>query len=397
MARHEITMPQLGESVTEGTVTRWVAQLGNEVALDEVLFEVSTDKVDSEIPSPAAGRLAEILVAEGETVDVGTPLCVIDDEAVPTQTSVPTAPIEETRSKVLSPVVRRLIAEHNLDPDVIAGHGIDGRVTRNDVLTHIARTAKESLPTAGVRAQKTDSLGSDGTEAVPFSNIRRRTAEHMVRSKATSPHALMVFEVDFENVERLRSELGSDWQRAEGFALTYLPFVAKAVCDAVREYPHLNASVDGDALVVHHACNLGIAVDLNFEGLVVPVVKDAGTKGARQIAREIKDLADRARSKHLSPDDLMNGTFTITNAGPYGTYISGPIINQPQVAILSTDGVRKRPIVIEGPGGDAIAIRHIGNLSLAWDHRAFDGAYAAAFLRRLKEIIETHDWRAELT
>lgn len=231
---------------------------------------------------------------------------------------------------------------------------------------------------------------------IPFSNIRRRTAQHMVMSKATSAHAAIVMEVDFENLERTRRASREAFRESEGFGLTYLPFVSRAAIDAIRDFPEVNATVDGESLVVHHYIDLGVAVDIDFKGLVVAVSHDADTKRLRHLAREINDLAQKARSKKLTPDDIMGATFTITNVGPYGTLITVPIINQPQVAILSTDGVKKRPVVVETPEGDAIAIHAVGNLSLTWDHRAFDGAYCAAFLKRIKEIIETRDWAAEL-
>jgi 2-oxoglutarate dehydrogenase E2 component (dihydrolipoamide succinyltransferase) len=219
----------------------------------------------------------------------------------------------------------------------------------------------------------------------------------MVRSKATSPHAYTSMEVDYERVERARLGVQSEWRAREGFPLTYLPFIVRAFCDTVEEYPHLNASVDGENLVVHHDIHVGIAVDLDFRGLIAPVIRNADGKRLRLIAREIHDLATRARNKQLMPDEIMGGTFTITNPGPWGTYLTLPIINQPQVAILSTDGIRKRPWVVTGPDGeDSLAIRHVGVLALAWDHRAFDGAYAAAFLQSVKDVIQTHDWEAEV-
>jgi 2-oxoglutarate dehydrogenase E2 component (dihydrolipoamide succinyltransferase) len=219
----------------------------------------------------------------------------------------------------------------------------------------------------------------------------------MVRSKATSPHAYAAVEVDFERVERVRSSHKVEWREREGFALTYLPFVVRAFCDTVDDYPNVNSSVDGESLVVHHDVNVGIAVDLNFNGLIAPVIRNADGKRLRLIAREISDLAHRARNKQLSPDEIAGGTFTITNPGPWGTFVTLPIINQPQVAILSTDGIRKRPwVVTDADGNDSIAIRHVGVLALAWDHRAFDGSYAASFLQALKHDIETRDWEAEL-
>jgi pyruvate dehydrogenase E2 component (dihydrolipoamide acetyltransferase) len=231
---------------------------------------------------------------------------------------------------------------------------------------------------------------------VPFDNIRRRTAEHMVRSKATSAHVYTSVEVDFERVERVRAAHQAAWRASEGFSLTYLPFIARAFCDTVTDFPRVNASVGDDALVVHHDVNLSIAVDLDFEGLVAPVIRTADGKRLRQIAREVHDLATRARGKRLMPDDVLGGTFTITNPGPFGTFMTLPIINQPQVAILSTDGIKKRPVVVSGPDGEAIAIHHTGMLALTWDHRAFDGAYAAAFLRAIQTELEERDWEAEL-
>jgi pyruvate dehydrogenase E2 component (dihydrolipoamide acetyltransferase) len=219
----------------------------------------------------------------------------------------------------------------------------------------------------------------------------------MVRSKATSAHVYTSMEVDFERVARVRADHQEEWKAREGFALTYLPFVARALGAAVQQFPNVNASVGDDALIVHRAVNLGIAVDLDFEGLIAPVIQNADAKGVRLLAREIRDLADRARNKQLMPDEVLGGTFTITNPGPFGTLITLPIISQPQVAILSTDGVRKRPTVVVGPDGDdVIAIRHVGILALTWDHRAFDGAYAAAFLRSMQRNLEDRDWAAEL-
>jgi 2-oxoglutarate dehydrogenase E2 component (dihydrolipoamide succinyltransferase) len=233
-------------------------------------------------------------------------------------------------------------------------------------------------------------------EVAPFNAIRRRTAEHMVRSLHTSAHVSMSMEVDFERVERVRLAEQAAWRAKEGFSLTYLPFISRALVDTIAEFPQVNASVDGDSLVVRGSVHLGIAVDMDFNGLIVPVIRNADGKRLRQIAREIRELAEKARARHLSPDDVAGGTYTITNPGPYGTHISTAVINQPQVAILTTDGVKKRPVVVEGPDGDTIGIRHIGYLTQTFDHRAFDGAYCAAFLRRLKEIIETRDWEPEL-
>jgi pyruvate dehydrogenase E2 component (dihydrolipoamide acetyltransferase) len=470
-----ITMPQLGETVTEGTITRWFKEVGDQVAADETLFEVSTDKVDSEVPSPVAGYVAEILVPTGSTVAVGATLAVVSDapqvpasgegpdssgarapqeapvapddsrsgeggavepeevEASEAPTRPPGSADQDPReatgeadggdrlaeakpwaARLVSPVVRRLITEHDLDVDAIEGTGAGGRITRNDVEAALSsgdgRTAPASRPAspaaggppeqaprpaAPSSSTATGARGED--EVVPFSNIRRRTAEHMTRSKATSAHTLVVMEVDYEGVDRVRGAERARFKADEGISLTYLPFVSRAVVDALREFPLMNASVGDAQLVVHRAVHLGIAVDLHFEGLMVPVIHDAGEKRLRALAREIAALAAQARSRKLGPDDIAGGTFTITNPGPFGTLVTGAIINQPQVAILSTDGVKKRPVAVElADGSDAIAVHPVGNLALTFDHRAVDGAYASAFVARVKEIIETRDWSAEL-
>ncbi len=314
--------------------------------------------------------------------------------------------------------MRRLLDDNAIDPSEINGTGLGGRITRSDVLDFIDRRrsggapapAAASAPTpsappaptpppaparAPVPAAAAPTAGTD--EIIPFTNIRRRTAEHMVRSKATSAHTLVVLEADYEQVERVRRSHGAQFRAEEGFALTYLPFVARATVEALHEWPHLNASVGDDSLIVHHEFNLGIAVDLDHNGLIVPVVRRAEELTLRGMARRIRELADRARTKKLSADDISGGTFSITNAGPFGTFLTAPIINQPQVAILSTDGVKRRPTVVVQPdGSEAIAIHSMGLLCLAWDHRAVDGAYAAAFVARITELLATHDWATEL-
>jgi 2-oxoglutarate dehydrogenase E2 component (dihydrolipoamide succinyltransferase) len=487
----DVTMPQLGETVTEGTITRWFKQVGDRVEADEPLFEVSTDKVDSEVPAPQSGYVSEIVVPEGETVPVGARLAVISEQsgttaapppataapgppgapappgpspavppaapapaaapptaappaapppppAVPSPAAPPAPAAAAPRpapapppppgpaaapapaapgapgnggGAVTSPIVRQLIAQEGLDPSQIRGTGEGGRITRNDVLT-AARArgpaapgppaAPPAAPAPAPAPATTPSTASAaarpaGDEIVPFDNIRRRTAEHMVRSLATSAHVYTSVKVDFERVERVRRAHQAAWQAEEGFALTYLPFVARAFCDVVHDYPHVNASVEGETLVVHRDVNLGIAVDLQFRGLIAPVVRNADGKRLRLLAREIRDLATRAKSKQLSPDEIVGGTFTITNMGPFGTSQTFAIINQPQVAIMATDAIRKEPVVVEGPDGDdAIVVHHVGFLSLTWDHRAFDGAYAASFLDALRHVLETRDWEAEL-
>jgi 2-oxoglutarate dehydrogenase E2 component (dihydrolipoamide succinyltransferase) len=469
-------MPQLGETVTEGTITKWYKAVGDQVARDEPLFEVSTDKVDSEVPSPAEGVLTAILVEEGETVDVGATLAVIGDgvsangsgsasapappAAAPASAPAPPAaapappragpepgdvaaaaadrlpasehtgdpspaptpeppppasPVQSGEGLVLSPVVRKLLNEHGIDRSSVKGTGLGGRITRADVEATVAegprgtpttqtgdpapvpsiqgrRPPEPQVPTGAIRS-------ADGSrdEIVPFTNIRRRTAEHMVRSKATSAHTLMVKEIDYERVEQVRRAHGDRFRAEEGFSLTYLAFAARAAVEALAEFPHLNSSVGDDALIIHHDINLGIAVDLDNEGLIVPVVHNAEELNLRGMARRIRDVADRARTKRLSLDDISGGTFSITNAGPFGTLITGAIINQPQVAILSTDGVARKPVVVELPDRtESIAIHSVGLVAMTFDHRAVDGAYVARYLARLSEILNDRDWAGEL-
>jgi 2-oxoglutarate dehydrogenase E2 component (dihydrolipoamide succinyltransferase) len=466
----EITMPQLGETVTEGTITKWYKRVGDAVAEDEVLFEVSTEKVDSEVPSPVTGTVTEILVQEGETVTVGTRLAVIvprgeaapevpegpaaeEDQppevgphasparrgatqgpaqapakppsgglprpgARPADQRPPSAPSQAGPGRLLSPVVRRLIADHGLDADQIVGTGAGGRITRDDVLAAIAvrggaaetaagglRPAAEAFdggptatgPALEAHGPAVPSQPGERDTVVRFTNIRRRTAEHMVRSKHTSAHTMVAVEVDYVGVDKVRLAEKERFKATEGFSLTYLPFIARAVVDALTEFPLLNSSVGADELVVHRDVNLGVAVDLDFEGLLVPVVHRADEKRLVALARDIAHLASRARGKHLTMDDISGGTFTITNAGGFGTFITVPIISQPQVGIISTDGVRKRPVVVELPDGtDSITVHPVGNLVLSWDHRAVDGAYAAAFMARVRDILQARDWSAEL-
>ena len=452
-------MPQLGETVTEGTITKWYKAVGDQVARDEPLFEVSTDKVDSEVPSPAEGVLTAILVRGGrhrrrrrdpgrdrrrglaptargigacrrsapEPVrpaagppssrrrrpaggraphagpDCRRPSHTGDPSPAPTPEAPPGRRHRHRSGDglVLSPVVRKLLNEHDIDPSTVRGTGLGGRITRSDVEAAIAGVVHRSTGLvrrsgAGAEHRRPPPAGSTGRhrrrrspasgwspardEVVPFTNIRRRTAEHMVRSKATSAHTLMVKEIDYERVEQVRRAHGERFRAEEGFGLTYLPFAARATVEALAEFPHLNASVGDDALIVHHDINLGIAVDLDNEGLIVPVVHNAEELNLRGMARRIRDVADRARTKRLSLDDISGGTFSITNAGPFGTLITGAIINQPQVAILSTDGVARKPVVVELPDGtESIAIHSVGLVAMTFDHRAVDGAYVARY------------------
>ena len=409
----EVTLPQLGETVTEGTITRWFKKVGDSVAADEPLFEVSTDKVDTEVPSPIAGVLTEIRVPEGDTVPVGAVIAVVGVAgAAPAPAPAP-AVVSGNDNRLLSPVVRRLVAEHNVNVDSITGTGPGGRITREDVLDHIDKVAAASptpssagAPSPAVvttMSSATPSLAApvvrvgERDDVVPLSKIRQLTGSHMVMSKGVSPHALSVVEVDYFNVDQIRARTKDEFKSAEGFSLTYLPFISRAVVDALVDFPHMNASISGTELVVHRFVDLGVAVDLDGQGLLVPVIRSAEGKRLRAIAREISDLATRAKSRKLSPDEIQGGTFTISNNGSAGSVLTMPIINQPQVAILSTDAIVRKPVVVSVPGGgESIAIHPVGHLAMSWDHRAFDGAYAAGFLVRVKEILETRDWSSEI-
>jgi pyruvate dehydrogenase E2 component (dihydrolipoamide acetyltransferase) len=406
----DVIMPQLGETVAEGTVTRWYKKVGDAVKADDVLFDVETDKVSTEIPAQADGVLAEILVAEGVTAKVGARLAVIREKGGTQRAEIPDArrqtpdtaqartaapaatatvhPRESAADERLSPVVRRLLAEHTLDPREISGTGRDGRITRDDVLAYIDRSGQSSV----ISRQSSPA----DAERVPLNNVRKRTAEHMTKSWTTVPHVLQVVEADFSKVDEARRAAGQQWKAREGYSLTYLPFIAHAIAAALAKYPRLNASFQGDHLVLHGRVNLGIAVDLNFDGLLVPVVKDAAGQSVGQLARAMDDLAARARGGKLKPDDMTEGTYTISNNGAYGTLITAPIISPPQVAILSTDGIRKRPVVVEGKDGDTIAIRPVGMLAQTFDHRAVDGAYSGSFLNHVKTLIETTDWNSRM-
>ena len=451
----DITLPQLGETVTEGTITKWFKKVGDTVAADEPLFEVSTDKVDTEVPSPISGTLTEIRVAEGDTVPVGTVIAVVGVSgaapapapvaaaptpapapvaaaptpapapvvaaSAPTPAPAPVAPVANS-NKLLSPVVRRLVTEHGIDVNALVGSGPGSRITREDVLDYIDRNGLKATPAAApapvvsapvvaapapvAPAQVAPApapvsrplvVSGEREQVIALTKIRKLTGSHMIMSKSTSPHAFSVVEVDYANVDRTRTAIKESWKASEGFSLTYLPFISRAIVDALREFPHLNASIDGDNLIVHSYVDLGVAVDLDYTGLLVPVVRNADGKRIRAIAREINDLASRARNRKLSPDEIQGGTFTISNNGSAGSVLTMPIINQPQVAILSTDAIVRKPVVVtSSDGSESIAIHPVGNLAMSWDHRAFDGAYAGRFLARVKQILETQDWSAEL-
>jgi pyruvate dehydrogenase E2 component (dihydrolipoamide acetyltransferase) len=445
---YEVTMPKLGETVTEGVVSQWLKQVGDTVAFDDPLFEVSTDKVDSEVPSPYDGVLLEILVNAGDTVPVGTPLARIGEPgavtasaatpapaataaSVPAVAATPTAAapaagVSETNEPVtgpaasagngqpgvaLSPVVRRLAAEKGLDLAAISGSGAGGRIRREDVEQAIAAqpagapsaavaappatVAAPAAAPAPVAAQKPAASVSPGDEVVKLSRMRLITADLMVKSLKTSAHVWTSVEVDFEHVEQVRQRHKEKFKKTEGASLTYLPFIARAVCDALREFPAVNSSIDieNQTATLHHYVNLGIAVDLSEQGLVAPVVKNADSLNIRGLARNIAAVAAGARARTLAAADMSGSTFTITNPGPFASYASAPVINQPNVAILSTDGIARRPVAV----GDAIAIHHMSILGFSYDHRAFDGSTASLFLRYIRDAIQDRGWDAELS
>ncbi len=463
----KVIMPQMGESIFEGTITKWLKKVGDKVGRDEPLFEISTDKVDSEIPSPAEGILAEILVPEGKTVQINTVVAVIDGEGAATRSTAepeamaettappvsalpeakPTSPIpdqeaggvkpqdlsqpsaaapEQARPAATpspaqppdvrtSPLVRRMAREYNVDLSKVRGTGLEKRITKQDILDYVEqRSSKAALPgpapaaplppeaepplraraepapvapapapqPAEPRAETPRFPGE--TEVVPMSMMRKSIAEHMVLSKRTSPHVHTVFEVDLTSVVALREKYQDEFEKREGIKLTFTPFFVKALVETVREFPVFNASVSGDSIVYKKPVNVGVAVALE-NGLIVPVVKDAHLKSFTGIALAINDLANRARTKRLKPDDVQNGTISITNPGAYGALFGTPVINQPQVAILGVGGIEKRPVVIN----DAIAIRPMVCLSLSFDHRVIDGAVADQFMAQLKNRLQS--------
>jgi pyruvate dehydrogenase E2 component (dihydrolipoamide acetyltransferase) len=445
------TMPKLGETVTEGTIGRWLKAAGDTVAFDEALVEVSTDKVDTEIPSPYDGAVLEIMVDEGDTVPVGTPLARIGTPgAVPAAVTAPAAAPAfappaapwpgspaaapevippaarpgdgDDRRALLSPMVRRLAAENRIDLAAVPGSGDGGRIMREDVQRAIATRAATvpaatapaaalsgptavplapttapapapqpaSAPAAGAAA----AVAGEREETVPLSRIRLVTAERMLASRQTSPHVWTSVEVDVERVEQTRQQHKTQFRKEQSASLTYLPFIARAACDALRVFPAVNSSVDmaSKTMTFHRYVNLAIAVDLDEQGLVAPVIKNADTLNLRGLARAIKAAGDGAKARKLSADDMSGSTFTITNPGPLASYASAAIINQPNVAIMSTEGVARRPAVV----GDAIAIHHMCILGLSYDHRAFDGVTASRFLLYVRDALQDRDWEAEL-
>ena len=403
----EVTMPQMGVSIAEATIVEWKKQPGEEVEADEPLLEISTDKAESEVPAPVAGRLAEVMVDAGETVAVGTALATIETAAkAPAQAEGQPAQAERQPAQAerqpaagqrdggappVTPVVRRMAEEHDLDLSQVEGSGRGGRVTKKDVLAYM-RIREEAEPTPEPQpalhmespyreepapTPAPEPTGADAGRGRELSVMRKRIAEHMVRSLRTAAHCTTIVEADMSRIEAARGRR------------SYLPYVARATIDALREHPVLNATFDGELLTVHEAVHLGIAVSLGEDGLIVPVIHDAHELSHEGLAARIADLAERARSKQLSPDEVSGGTFTITNPGAFGALLATPIINQPQVAILDLEAVVKRPVVVtDAEGRDSIAVRPMAYLCMSWDHRTLDGAVAAQFMSTLKRRIE---------
>jgi len=386
----EVKLPQLGETVVEGTVGKWLKQVGELVKKYEPLLEVMTDKVDVEIPSPAEGILSRILVQEGETVQVGTVLAVIGEEApagvqAPPGTAIEAPPRETVTEEVrppgwVSPAVAKLAAEHGINVALVKGTGAEGRVTKQDILRFIEEQAKAQE----VEAKPEEAIPSE--EVVPLTTIRKAIAEHMVRSKRTSPHVTTVMEADLNRIVQFREEIKDEFQERHGVKLTYLPFFIQAAASALTAFPPVNSSFAEDRIILKKRVNIGLAVALE-EGLIVPVLKDADKKGFLALAREADDLVRRAREKRLHPDDVTEGTFTITDHGIFGSLFATPIIHQPQAAILGIGAITKRVVVVD----DAMAIRPMVYLSLSFDHRAFDGSVADRFLQTIKEKLEHFD------
>jgi len=442
MARVDVLMPQMGESIAEGTLSKWLKKLGDDVKRDEPLFEISTDKVDAEIPAPTAGTLVEIKVQEGQTVPVQTLVAVLETEkgaaaSAPAPAATPPAPkaepspvakpapaapapaaavaasaapaprpaspvppkgdgaetAEERLRRRSTPLVRKIASEHQLDISQISGTGFAGRVTKQDILGFIERapvaapasTAPRSpLPGGPVEHPATEPWPGDRVE--PWSKIRRITADHMILSRRVSAHVASFFEIDYTKVALLRGRFKAAYAE-RGVNLTYLAFIAKACAANMRKHPVINAAVSGDSTIYRRDVNIGIAVALDW-GLIVPVVKHADELSLLGLARAINDLGERARTKRLSPDDIQRGTFTITNPGGFGPYAGIPIINQPQVAILGVGTIEKRPKVVTQDGSDAIAIRTMGMLTMSYDHRVVDGADADRYLADVKAMLQ---------
>jgi len=421
-----VKMPQLGETVTEGTILRWLVAVGDEVKEDDPILEISTDKVDTEVPSPFAGKVTSLLVEEGETVEVGVGLMELggDDstkeeaakvveEAI--EVELPkedlTSNIESSKTDIvtkapkdlkLSPIVRKLAGDNNIDLTQVTGTGKNNRITRKDIEALLKSEPVPSVPEKNPQEEKNVSSENDkqkvtSTESIP--RLRKRIAENMIHSKQTSAHVMTSVEVDYENISVLRNKIKGEFKQKEGFSLTFLPFISVATINALREFPVVNSSFDleNNTHDLHDFINLGIAVDLNREGLLVGTINDSDSFNLRGLARKITEVSSILRNKEYGLEDVTGSTFTISNNGSFNSFITSPIINQPNVAILSTESIKKKPVVIESAdGSDSIAIRNTGVLSLTWDHRVFDGSTALLFLNSIKDKLENHPWADDL-
>jgi len=431
----DVLMPQLGETVAEGKILTWFKQIGDDVSEGDNIFEVETDKVTIEVQAITAGKLTEIRVAAGAVVNVGTVVAVIGGAAaasavspVPAPVTVLSAPAKaapvppsaiptprpsglldpfnevrtasgqyggqrEANGLRMTPLARRLIKQSGIDLSRVVreanARGAD-RIRERDV-----RAAIQALPVIPTASEPARLVPTSVDDAVPINTIRQRTGQRLAESWRTAPHVFQAIDVNFGAVDAVRARHKDRFKAQHGTSLTYLPFIARAVCIAIHDFPQVNARFDGDRLLVSRDINLGIAVDLSHNGLVVPVVRRAGDLTLEGLAKAITRQIEKARTGTMTPDDLSGGTYTITNNGSFGTLFTAPIINVPQVAILSTDAIRKRPAVVETPQGDFIAVRPVGMVAQSFDHRAFDGAYSAAFLSRLKQTLESRDWESE--
>ena len=417
----DVLMPQMGESITEGTITKWLKKVGDTVQRDEPIFEISTDKVDAEIPSPVAGILSEIKVPEGSTVQINTVVAVIGGaagkpaagapapaKAAPVAAQAPSAPAaaapaaaSESERIRSSPLVRKIAKDNNVDLSQIPGTGASGRITKSDIVGHLEQGTRPAAPAPSAPPAAPASAGAKPAaaqplpgELVPMSKMRAIIAKRMVESKQTSPHVHTVFKVDMTRIVKLREKEKSKYEQRNGVKLTYMPFITRAAIVALRKHPIVNGSVEGDAIRYNKNINIGIAVALDW-GLIVPVIKQAEEKNFLGIARSIVDIADRARGKKLAPDEISGGTFTLTNSGIFGEQFGTPIINQPQVAILGIGGLNKEAEVLtDKDGNDSIAIRSIQRFTLGFDHRIIDGADAGKFMTDFKNYLE--NWSEEI-
>ncbi|MFO7669771.1 MAG: dihydrolipoamide acetyltransferase family protein [Bacteroidales bacterium] len=422
MATFEIIMPKMGESIEEATITKWFVKAGDKVQEDDVLLEIATDKVDSEIPSPVEGVLKKIFFKQDEVVAVGAVIALIDldgdtvqeesqiQEEEPAKsseviesTTIPTIASREER--FYSPLVRKIAAEEGISQeelDAISGSGLNGRVQKDDVIRFLESrgTVKPEKPSSATVASTSPAPQVEASapvksdqqdEVIEMSRLRKLIAEHMVKSKQVSAHVTNMIEVDVTNVVNWRTRIKDDFQRKEGVKLTYLPVFLEATVKALRDFPHINSSVAGDKIIVKKRINLGVAVSLPGNNLIVPNIKDADSLNLTGITKRMNELATAARSNKLSPDDISGGTFTVTNFGSFQNDIGTPIINQPEVAILAVGAIKKKPAVLETEFGDVIAIRQMMWLSLTYDHRIIDGALGGAFLKKLGDYIESFD------